>query len=226
MGETSVAIIDCSPAMTDELSERLNREQDLRVVARLSLHPANFDADRVAAIVEEHQPDVLVLDAHLAYRDTEALLQRSRPGTPRPSVVLLASCDEPGDEERALQAGASAVVLKVAPTDELLEAVRSAATGTAWVSPPLVPGLLAQFRRQSVQAFARSRLDRLTMRERQVLALLAEGLEPPEIAAHLGVSLRTVRNHTRNMQKKLELGSVADARSMALETGLQMDAGS
>jgi DNA-binding NarL/FixJ family response regulator len=222
MGQTSVAIIDCSAVVTDEISERLAREPDLHVVARISVSPAVFDPEQVAAIVAEHQPDVLVLDAHLAYRDTEAVLHRSLGGS-KPSVVLLTSCDEPEGEERALLAGASAVVLKIAPTDELLEAVRSAANGTPWFSPPLVPSLLARFRRQNVQSFARSRLDRLSERERQVLALLAEGLDIPEIAAHLGVSRRTVQNHTRNMQKKLELRSLADARSMALETGLQLE---
>lgn len=220
MGQTSVAIIDCSPVVTDELSDRLSREPDLRVVARISVSTANFDPSQVAAIVAEYQPDVLVVDAHLVYRDAEAVFQRPQAGTSKPSVVLLTSCDEPEGEERALQAGASAVVLKIAPADELLEAVRSAAKGTPWFSPPLVPTLLARYRRQSVQAFARSRLDRLSIRERQVLALLAEGLDIPEIAVHLGVSPRTVRNHTRNMQKKLELRSLADARSMALETGL------
>jgi DNA-binding NarL/FixJ family response regulator len=223
MGQTTVAIIDCSPVVTDELSERLAREPDLRVVARISADPTTFDPEQVAAVVAEHHPDVLVLDAHLAYRDTQSVLQGTMTGNQRPSVVLLTSCDEPEGEERALQAGASAVVLKIAPTDELLEAVRSAANGTPWFSPPLVPSLLARYRRQSVQAFARSRLDRLSMRERQVLALLAEGLDIPEIAGHLGVSLRTVQNHTRNLQKKLELRSLADARSMALETGLQLE---
>ena len=138
------------------------------------------------------------------------------------SIYRCNICDEDRDAaEIAMKYGVFGFVLKVAPLQEVAEAVRWAAKNKMWVSPPLLTSILSGFRPSTDLEGARNHLKSLTKRELQVLTLMVDGLSHAQIAEQLHVSTNTVRTHTQNLQKKLNTHSGLAAVSIALEAGLR-----
>jgi DNA-binding NarL/FixJ family response regulator len=126
----------------------------------------------------------------------------------------------------ALRAGASGFLLKDAPTDQVLDAVRAVAAGDAVLSPAVTRRLLDQVGRRLPAAVARDAgLEQLTDREREVLRMLAAGLSNAEIAAALVVSEATVKSHVSSLLGKLGLRDRVQVVIYAYETGLIAPAG-
>jgi DNA-binding NarL/FixJ family response regulator len=117
----------------------------------------------------------------------------------------------------ALACGASGYVLKGAPQQELIDAIRAVDTGRTYLSSGLSEDLLEE--RQSEEA-SDDRYERLTQREREVLQLTAEGHTGPEVGEFLHISPRTVEKHRENIQKKLELKNVVEMAAYAFQRGL------
>ena len=143
-----------------------------------------------------------------------------RRGT-RPAVVVLTCHDDAETTERAMRYGASGFVRKVAPVQELVEAIRWAARGEVWMSPPLLTRLLAGWSGPARPEGDADRLARLTDREHEVLQLMVDGLAYGAIAARLNLSVHTVRTHAHNLQAKLGAHSNLAAVSYALEAGIR-----
>jgi DNA-binding NarL/FixJ family response regulator len=214
MTETAVAIVDHQPVLCESLSVCLSGEPDLRVVGSAST------ATQVADLVASARPDVLVYDAEFDDSDGAQTLRELQSMPSSPAVVML-MCDEAAASgASAIQMGVLGLVLKVAPVKELVEAIRLAAKGQMWVSPPLLTGLLSG-RLDTGQREAKDRLSVLTKRELEVLDLLVEGLGHRAIAQRLHVSANTVRTHSQNLQKKLNVHSALAAVAIALDAGLR-----
>jgi two-component system, NarL family, response regulator NreC len=201
-----VVLADGHALMRRSLRLLLDAEQDLEVIAEASDIPA------VMRHVQNHQPDVLVLDLNIpngSSIETIGLLRKRSPAT---QIVILTMEESPVFAMRVLDAGAIAYLAKELADRELPQAVRAAVDGERYVSPQLAT---------RVDALERSlNQDRLTAREVEVLRLVALGYTNIEIARQLKLSPRTVQSLRADLHKKLLLRTRAELVKYALGRGL------
>jgi DNA-binding NarL/FixJ family response regulator len=167
--------------------------------------------------------DVVVMDIRMPVLDgieaTRVLCGDPTAGT-GPRVIALTTFDTDEEAFAALQAGASGFLLKNAPPEELLTAIRAVASGDAVVAPRITRRLLDRFAGHLAPPRDSSLLCQLTDRERQVLMLVAHGLSNAEIAERLFVTEATVKTHVGRVLTKLGLRDRVQVVVMAYETGL------
>ena len=157
-------------------------------------------------------PDVALMDLVMPEMDGVTairLIHAERPGT---AIIALSSFGEERLVRAALEAGAMSYLLKNVSAENLAEAIRLACAGISSLSPEASAALVSGGRAEPAAG--------LTPREREILRLLVDGRSNAEIAAHLGLSLYTVKNHVRNLLGKLGVGSRTEAVSLALQKGL------
>lgn len=212
-----VAVVDASRAYAEALGMAIAAEPDLSVRCAVT---STAELRRCEALTPS---DVVVCDVGLFEPATGSVVGRRadwpRPGAYRTDriVVLVADRTESGLLAAALRAGARGWVPREGSTAELLGAVREAHAGGTCVPPRLLTAALAELTRgrRGQPDAAQDRLDRLTLREREVLALLVEGLGRADIAATLHVSANTVRTHVQSILTKLGVSSAVAAVSLA-----------
>jgi DNA-binding NarL/FixJ family response regulator len=195
----------------------LAAQPDLTVVGQAA---DGADAVRLA---DELQPDVILMDVRMPVMDgleaTRRILEHASDEAPR--VLMLTTFDLDEYVYDALRSGASGFLLKDAPADELVHAVRVVAAGDALVSPSVMRRLIADFVAQPQRVRAEPvALDVLTPREREVLRLVARGLSNAEISTMLVVAPQTTKTHVGRILRKLNLRDRAQAVVAAYESGL------
>ncbi|MCU1374683.1 MAG: putative NarL family two-component response regulator [Actinomycetia bacterium] len=171
-------------------------------------------ADAVAAAVA-HRPDVVLMDYELPDGNGVSACLAIKAVVPEAKVVLLTSNADEDVLVAAIEAGASGFVTKHKPAAEVTAAIRAAAGGEMLVSSDMLARLLPRMHRQD----RKSGYD-LTARELEVLELLAEGTPNHELAARMGISRNTVRNHVQNLLTKLGVHSRLEAVALATREGL------
>jgi DNA-binding NarL/FixJ family response regulator len=150
-------------------------------------------------LVERLAPDVVLMDLHMPGMDGITATARILAANPATRVLVLTTFDDDEHLYPALSAGAQGFLGKDAPPEQLLDAIRRTAAGES----PFSPDVLARIVHTAVTARrARPRLDELTDRERDVLALLSEGLSNAEIAEQLHVAVSTVKTHVTALMNK------------------------
>jgi two-component system, NarL family, response regulator NreC len=205
-GAIRVVIADDHAVVRRGLRQLLDAKEGFDVVAEAA------DLDGARRYVRGHHPDVLVLDLNLPEGLSLGAIPEIRAECPETQIVVLTMQNEPAYARQALAAGALGYVLKEAAESELVEAVRRAADGDAYLHPRLGARLAAEVRLGPP--------DGLSERELEVLRLLALGHTNAEIAAALYVSVRTVESHRAHIQEKLRLGTRAELVRYALQHGL------
>lgn len=208
-----VLIVDDHEILTASLAQALDLEPDLHVVGRAGT------LARAEELIPDVRPDVLLLDHRLPDGDGVSAIPRLRALWPSMSVVVLTASGAEHVMVAAIEAGVAGLVSKTRGLGELTAAVRAAAAGEAVVSPELLSRLLPRLQR----GHAGGPRVALTERERQVLALVAEGLTNAAIAERLTVSVHTVRNHVANLSAKLGASSKLEALAIAVREGLLAD---
>jgi DNA-binding NarL/FixJ family response regulator len=149
------------------------------------------------------RPDVLVLDLMMRPVGGLQVCRQVSRLRPRPQVVILSMCAADAYVLEALQAGATAYVLKEAGAEQLVQGIRAAAQGRRYLSPPLSEARLEAYARKAISAPSAEAYEQLTAREREVLRHTADGRSCTEIAGRLFISSRTVENHRANAMRKL-----------------------
>ncbi len=196
-----VLLADDQALIRGALAALLGTEPDLTVVAEVGR------GDEVLAAALASSPDVALLDVQMPGLDGLAAAAALRERLPRCRVLMLTTFGRPGYLRRALQAGASGFLVKDAPPERLIEAIRRAHTGLRVVDPAL-----------AVESLSLGDSP-LTGRERDVLAAAADGSTVAEIARHLYLSEGTVRNHLSSVIGKTGARTRADAVRIATDRG-------
>ncbi|HZM81719.1 MAG TPA: response regulator transcription factor [Candidatus Limnocylindrales bacterium] len=194
----------------------LSSQPDLEVVGEAG---DGAEALRLLATVAA---DVVVMDIRMPVMDgVAATRELCRDPSQAPRVVVLTTFDTDAEAFASLQAGASGFLLKNAPPEELLSAIRTVAGGDAVVAPRITRRLLDRFAGQFVAPDPdQTRLQELTAREREVLLLVAQGLTNAELADRLTISEATVKAHVGRILTKLDLRDRVQIVVTAYETGL------
>jgi DNA-binding NarL/FixJ family response regulator len=193
----------------------LEPEDDLRVVAE-----AGDGLEAVEAVLRT-RPDVVLMDIRMPRLDGIEATRRIRAREHAPRVIMLTTFDLDEYVFDALKAGASGFLLKDAPPEQLIGAVRVVADGDALLAPGVTRRLVEEFaRRPTPRPGGPSELAELTAREREILTLIARGCSNSEIAAQLVIGESTVKTHVGNILMKLGLRDRVHAVVLAYETGL------
>lgn len=164
------------------------------------------------------EPDVVLMDMQMPVMNGVEATRQIKAAKPEIEVLVLTTYDDDALIWGGLQAGAKGYLLKDAPPEELLGAIRAVAAGQA-VVPPDVAARLVQVISQGGPAPAAA-TEQLTERERETLQLMARGLTNKEIAAELGISENTVKTHISNLFHKLDAHDRTSAVTRALSLGL------
>ena len=170
-------------------------------------------------IIEQLQPDVLVVDVMMPGLSGLEVSRRVTEVSPRTNVVVVSMYANEAYVMEALQSGAKAYVLKNSTQDELIPAVREAAIGRQYISEALADTIEAYMKKAKDGVISDS-YEMLSNREREVLHLAAEGLTNAEIAQRLFLSPRTIEDHRSSMMHKLGLRTHVDLVRYALHRGI------
>ena len=189
----------------------LNAEPDLEVVGEAA------DGGAAVSLAGELRPDVVLMDVRMPGVDGIEATRRITSVLPATRVLMLTTFDLDEYVVSAFRAGASGFLLKTAPRDQLVAAVRTVNAGEALLAPLSTRKLLERFTQAPEHAPA---LAELTARERDVLVLLARGLSNAEIAAELVVEPSTVKSHVASLLSKLDCRDRVQAVVFAYESGL------
>jgi len=211
-----VLIVDDEVPTTVGLRTILSSASEIEVVGEAA------DRAQALAAATELRPDVVLLDVQLLGLDgIEATREITcLEGDQSPRVLVMTTFDFDEYAFRAIQVGASGFLLKRSPVEEIVAAVRAVAEGTELARPKATRRLIERF-----TAAARHRrnlvfVEELTVRERQVLELIARGFSNAEIAEHLNVSAETVKTHVKHIYAKCGAQDRAHAVIAAYESGL------
>ncbi len=182
------------------------------------------DGHVAVALVEQCQPDVVLMDIRMPGLDGIAALKRIRTTWPQVAVIILTTYDEDDLMIRGLRAGACGYLLKDTSLDTLLHVILTAASGEMVLQPDIMARVLSHTTlaepTSAHAAHESATYGELSKREREVLAGVARGERSKEIAARLGITERTVRAYLTNIYIKLNVDSRSSAVAVAVEHGL------
>jgi DNA-binding NarL/FixJ family response regulator len=202
-----VLLVDDHLVVREGLKALINREADMEVVGEVAA------GLYVMGTAEETRPDVVIMDVSMPHMSGMEATRELRQALPDTRVLALSMHEDRVYIRQMLEAGASGYVVKRAMAAELLRAIRAVASGAVYVDPHVaghVEGLLGGQSHGATE---------LTPRETEVLRLIAQGFTNKEIAARLGIAVKTVETHRARAMEKLGLQSRAGVVRLALERG-------
>jgi two-component system NarL family response regulator len=198
-----ILIADDHPVVRQGLAAMIEREQDMTVVAQVS------NGREAVELYREHQPEITLMDLRMPEMDGVTAIATIRDEFPTARIIVLTTYDRDEDIFRALHAGAKGYLLKDAPREELLAAVRAVKAGRTHISPEI-----------GAKFIERSSNPAVTAREVDVLRLIVAGKSNQEIASALFISESTVKTHVNHVLNKLDASDRAQAISIALKRGI------
>jgi DNA-binding NarL/FixJ family response regulator len=210
----TIVIADDHTLFREGLRALLSAHDDLEIMAEAE------DGHEAVRLVEKQKPDLLIMDLSMPKMGGLDAIRELRARHPRTKVLVLTIH---GTEEfvlEALEAGASGYILKDATHHELILAIKSVLSEKRYLSPDISAKVIEGYIDGRKTVKPRSAWDSLTLRERQVLKLIAEGRKNKEIAHILFISEKTVAKHRANIMGKLDLHNVSALTAYAMERGL------
>ncbi|MEU6319178.1 response regulator transcription factor [Streptomyces sp. NPDC047009] len=211
-----VLLVDDQPLIRSGFRALLDLEDDIEVVAEAA------DGKEGLALVKEHLPDIVLIDIQMPVVDgIEATrLIAADPALAQVHVVILTNYGMDEYIFNALRAGAAGFLVKDILPEDLLHAVRVAARGDALLAPSITRKLINRYVAQPLNTTAGTGLEELTNREREAVALVAQGLSNDEIADHMVISPMTAKTHINRAMAKVHARDRAQLVVLAYESGL------
>jgi DNA-binding NarL/FixJ family response regulator len=211
----TVSMIEDHQILVDSLSLMLRYESDIDFLGSASSISNGHN------LIKETTPDVLLLDVGLPDGNGLDLIPEVNEISPDTNIVVLTSLSDEATLMRVVDSGISGFVSKNSELSELMETIRKAAEGEIVMPTSLLVGLLMRLPRDKAAAYQEEKgWERLTMREHEVLELLAAGKSGNEIAEDLHIAPLTVRTHIRNLMSKLGVHSRLEAVTFGMKNGL------
>lgn len=201
-----ILLVDDHPVVRAGLSGLLSSQPDFEVVGEAS------NGLEALGLLDRLRPDVVLMDLRMPQMDGVSAIRQIRAKSSKFQVLVLTTYDTDSEIVRAVEAGATGYLLKDVPREELFRAVRLCAKGEAVLSPPIAARLLGRMRGPAEE--------NLSMRELEVISLVAKGFSNKEIARQLKISEATVKTHLLHAFGKLGVDDRTAAVTVALERGI------
>jgi DNA-binding NarL/FixJ family response regulator len=210
-----IVVADDHPIFRDGLCKLLALEEDFEVVAQAS------DGRQVLDVLQQLEPDILLLDLKMPGLDGLATLQRLQAARNKTRVIVLTASDDKNEFVQAMKLGTSGIVLKQTATELLIKSIRKVHGGEIWLDSHTTAAVIRQFvaneeapaAQAPVSAGRERERSPLSQREREIVALVAQGFKNKEMAEKMFISEQTVKNHLHNIFDKL---GVSDRLELAL----------
>lgn len=205
MNKIRLVIADDHQMFRMGIANLLANDEGVEVVGEAS------DGTEIVEVVRKHNPDVILMDISLPEQDGIAATKAIIAENPNLKVLALTSFEDEESVLNMINAGAKGYVLKDAPIDELVLAIRTIAKGNSYFAKEVSTKLFAMLKQADISFLPKERMHKqsLTERELEVLKHIAEELTNKEIAAKLFISPRTVETHRRNLINKLKVKNTA-----------------
>lgn len=201
-----ILLVDDHPVVRAGLSGLLSSQHDFEVVGEAS------NGQEALGLLDQLRPDVVLMDLRMPQMDGVSAIRQIRAKSSKVQVLVLTTYDTDSEIVRAVEAGATGYLLKDVPREELFRAIRLCARGEAVLSPPIAARLLGRIRGPAEE--------NLSMRELEVLSLVAKGFSNKEVARQLKISEATVKTHLLHAFGKLGVDDRTAAVTVALERGI------
>ena len=192
----------------------LDQQPDLKVIDTVDFATAK---DGIADLQAE-APDFVLIECKRIDTSISELIFQLQQLTNKPQIMVLGA--RAGSRQAALDAGADGYVLKDDTSGDLLTSIRNVRKGKLHLSPGICDQVINGFLNRPDKSPQGHSWDRLTLREREVLKLIAEGNKSREIAERLSVSIKTVEKHRSNLMRKLKLRGISALTTYAIDNGL------
>jgi two-component system, NarL family, response regulator NreC len=210
---TTIVLADDHPIVREGLRTVLEREQDFAVVGEAS------DGRETLELVERLKPSLLILDVRMPGTSGLEVAREMSRVSPRTRVLVLSMYAAEGYVMEALASGVAGYMLKETDTGNLVPAIRQILGGSRYLSPAVNDHVIDVYV-QRTQGSTVDPFDTLTVRERQVLRLVAEGSTNADIAERLSISVRTAEHHRSSLMRKLKLKSSTEVIAFGKSRGI------
>jgi len=219
-GTIRIVLADDHPIVRDGLKKLLKLEEDFEVVGEAG------DGREVLERVQELDPDVLLLDLRMPNLDGLAALQALQQTNKRTRVIVLTASEDKNEFVQAMKLGCSGIVLKQTAPDLIVKSIRKVNSGEIWLDSNTTAAVMRQFSTNmdngmSTGAKGRERSP-LSAREREIVALVAQGYKNKEMAEKMFISEQTVKNHLHNIFDKLGVSDRLELALYAIHKGLHL----
>ena len=201
MKKNRILIIEDNRVLREGLVSIIDGEKDMRVVATLG------SGNDILPLINRTKPHVILLDLGLWNNERKHVLEKMRKDFPSVQLIGMGLISSQTDIIESVEAGASGFILKDASKKEFLGTIRSVTQGIKVLPPQLLGSLFSHVIENALKK-GRGKLVnavRMTKREREIIALIAEGLSNKEIADRLNIAIHTVKSHVHNIMEKLAL---------------------
>ena len=213
-GLIKILLCDDHAVVRMGLKMLLNNNQDIEVIGEAS------EGDEAIRLAQELKPNVVIMDLSMPHgKDGLTATTELKKLMPEVAILILTMHDDEEYLFRAIQVGASGCILKSAPQEELLGAIRSVSNGNAYLHPSATKRLMEEYI-GSVKQGNSDTFNLLSDREKEVLTLIAKGFSNKEIAEKLFISVKTVETHKSNLMEKLQMKTRPELVAFALKKGL------
>jgi len=211
----SLVLIDDNRLLREGIAAMIHTQPGFRVLA------ASADVDEALQKVRDAKPDVVLLDFGLADHDSLSLTATVHAEVPAARVIVMGLLPIQEDVANYVRAGASGFVMKDASFEDFFATIRAVAGGAEILPQALTNSLFSQIARNAAVVDEAKVLETvsLTNREREVIALLGEGLSNKEIAARMNIAIHTVKSHVHNVLEKLALRSRLEVAAFSHAAG-------
>jgi two-component system response regulator NreC len=212
--KTKILVVDDHVIVREGVRMILAKESDFEVVGEAG------DGAQALELTERVHPDVVIMDISMPGMGGVEATQTLRDKYPDVQVLALTMHEDESYVFQLLRAGAAGYVLKRAAAQDLVQAVRAAAKGEAFLYPSVARKVVEDYLRRVETGEERERYDGLTSREKEILTLIAQGLSNQQIAEKLFISIKTVQTHRAHILEKLGLHDRTELVRYAIRKGL------